>query len=149
RRGAPPTMPRSLGRYELLRPLARGGMADVFLARRRGAAGVDKRLVLKRIRPERAAAPRFLPVVVKEGRLSGDLADAYIQPVFHFGRVGEELFLAMEYVPGRDLAAALRRATERGAALDPLLVAHIGAEACKALDYAHRRADVAGRPLGI
>ena len=142
-------MARSLGRYELLQPLARGGMADVYLARRRGPAGVEKRLVVKRIRPERAADPRTLALFVKEARLSVDLAHANIVPVFDFGRVGNELFLAMEYVEGRDLAAALKRASERAAPLDPVLVAFIGAEACQALDYAHRRTDGAGRPLGI
>src|SRR5262249_19563504 len=131
---------RSLGRYELLRPLARGGMADVFLARRRGAAGVEKRLVVKRIRPEHASNPRFVELFINEARLSVDLAHANIVPVFDFGRVGDELFLAMEYVDGRDLAAALQRAAERGAPLDPVLVAHIGAECCRGLDYAHGRA---------
>src|SRR5262245_61343156 len=50
-------MARALGRYELLRPLARGGMAEVYLARRR-AAGVEKWLVVKRMRPERSGDPR-------------------------------------------------------------------------------------------
>jgi tRNA A-37 threonylcarbamoyl transferase component Bud32 len=115
-------------------------MADVFLARRRGAAGVEKRLVVKRIRPEHASNPRFVELFINEARLSVDLAHANIVPVFDFGRDGDELFLAMEHVDGRDLAAALRRASERGAPLDPVLVAHIGAECCQGLDYAHRRA---------
>jgi tRNA A-37 threonylcarbamoyl transferase component Bud32 len=139
----------SLGRYELLRRLARGGMADVYLARRRAAAGVEKRLVIKRIRRELAADPRFVQLFVREARLTVGLAHANIVPVFDFGRIGDELFLAMEYVDGRDLAAALRRARERGEPLDPVLIAHIGAEACQALDYAHRRRDTEGRPLGI
>jgi serine/threonine protein kinase len=129
---------RPLGRYELLRQLARGGMADVFLARRRAAAGIEKRVVLKRIRPELGADPRFVQLFVKEARLSVDLAHANIVPVFDFGRIGDELFLAMEYVDGRDLGTALARARSRGG-LEPVLVAYIGAEACQALDYAHKR----------
>jgi hypothetical protein len=124
-------------------------MAEVFLARRRGAAGVQKRLVIKRIRPERSGDPRLLGLFVKEARLSMDLVHANIVPVFDFGRVGDALFLAMEFVDGRDLGAALQRARERGAALDPLLVAHIGAEACQALHYAHGKKDGAGHPLGV
>lgn len=61
-------MARALGRYELLRPLARGGMAEVYLARRR-AAGVEKWLVVKRMRPERSGDPRFLDLFVREARL--------------------------------------------------------------------------------
>ena len=142
-------MVRALGRYELLRPLARGGMADVYLARRRAAAGIEKRLVIKRIRQELAADPRFVRLFVKEARLSVELVHANIVPVFDFGRAGDELFLAMEYVDGRDLATALRRARDRDERLDPVLVAHVGAEACAALDYAHRRRDAEGRPRGI
>src|SRR5919197_5911913 len=122
-----------LGRYELLRPLARGGMAELFLARRRAPGGVDKRMVIKRIRRERTHDARFAAMFVREARLSVSLAHANIVPVFDFGRAGDELFLAMEFVHGRDLGAALRRAGERSAALDPVLVAHIGAEACQAL----------------
>jgi tRNA A-37 threonylcarbamoyl transferase component Bud32 len=124
-------------------------MADVYLARRRAAAGVEKRLVVKRIRRERAADPRFVRLFVKEARLSVELAHANIVPVFDFGRVGDELFLAMEHVDGRDLAAVIKRARARGERLDPVLVAHVGAEACQGLDYAHRRRDAGGRPLGI
>jgi serine/threonine-protein kinase len=68
----------SLGRYELLRRLARGGMADVYLARRRAAAGVEKRLVIKRIRRELAADPRFVRLFVREARLTVELAHANI-----------------------------------------------------------------------
>src|SRR5690349_3086592 len=102
-------MSHTLGRYELLRPLARGGMAEVYLARRR-VAGVEKRLVIKRIRPERAGDPRLLALFVREARLSMALAHQNIVPVFDFGRVRDELFLAMEHIDGLDLGVALRRA---------------------------------------
>jgi tRNA A-37 threonylcarbamoyl transferase component Bud32 len=127
-------MMRALGRYELVRPLARGGMAELFLARRRGAAGVEKSLVIKRIRPERAADPRFLELFVREARLSMSLAHQNIVPVFDFGRAGDELFLAMEHVDGHDLGWALARA---GGSVDPVLAAYIAAECCEGLAYAH------------
>jgi tRNA A-37 threonylcarbamoyl transferase component Bud32 len=138
-----------LGRYELLRLLARGGMAEVYLARRMGASSVEKRLVLKRILPERARDPRFVELFVNEARLSMSLAHANIVPVFDFGRVDDELFLVMEHVPGADLGALLQRAAAAGRPLDPVLVAAIGAAACEGLDYAHRRTDAGGKPLGI
>jgi serine/threonine protein kinase len=135
-----------LGRYELLRPLARGGMAEVFLARRRGPAGIEKRLVVKRIRPERAADPRFVQMFLREARLSVSLAHENIVPVFDFGRAGNELFLAMEHVEGCDLATALERSREP---LDPVLIAYLGVEACQGLDYAHRKRDENGKLLGV
>src|SRR5678815_1070958 len=129
-------MARALGRYELLRPLARGGMAEVYLARRR-AAGIEKWLVVKRMRPERSGDPRFLDLFVREARLSMSLVHQNIVPVFDFGRIDDEVFHAMERVEGRDLGSSL--AASRGHRLPPLLAAFIAAECCQALDYAHQR----------
>jgi serine/threonine protein kinase len=137
-------MSRALGRYELLRPLARGGMAEVYLARRR-AAGVEKWLVVKRMRPERAGDTRFLDLFVREARLSMSLAHQNIVPVFDFGRIDDQVFLAMERVEGKDLGACLAKAGP----LPPLLAAFIAAECCQALDYAHLRRGTDGTLLGI
>ncbi len=138
-------MAHALGRYELLRPLARGGMAEVFLARRR-SGGVEKILVIKRIRSERAGDPRFLELFLREARLSMGLTHQNIVPVFDFGRVGEQVFLAMERVEGADLAACLARAPRPP---PPLVAAFIAAECCGALAYAHARTGADGAPLGI
>lgn len=137
-------MATTVGRYELIRELGRGGMAEVFLARRRGPGGVEKRLALKRIRRESAADPRLLNMFVHEARLSMTLAHKNIVPMFDFGRVGDELFLVMEYVEGADLAGALAGAAEHSRPLEPLLAAFIANEACQALDYAHRARDEQG-----
>ena len=137
-------MARKLGRYELLRPLGRGGMAEVFLARRRGPGGVEKRLVVKRIRRERAKDPRFVSMFVREAQVSMSLAHKNIVPMFDFGRAGSELFLVMEYIKGLDLGAALESAKARDRVLDPLLSSFIAIEACQALDYAHGMVDEAG-----
>jgi tRNA A-37 threonylcarbamoyl transferase component Bud32 len=136
---------RALGRYELLRPIARGGMAEVFLARRR-AAGVEKWLVVKRMRPERATDARFLELFVREAKLSMSLAHQNIVPVFDFGRIDDQVFIAMERVEGRDLGSTLARA---GTRLPPMVVAFVAAECCQALDYAHRRRGPDGAALGI
>src|SRR5512142_2865710 len=137
---------RALGRYELLRPLARGGMAEVFLARRR-AGGVEKWLVVKRIRAERAGDARFLDLFVREARLSMSLVHQNIVPVFDFGKIDDQVFLAMERVEGKDLGSSLARAP--GHHLPPLLAAFIAAECCQALDYAHQRKGPDGVALGI
>ncbi len=138
-------MSRALGRYELLRPLARGGMGEVYLARRR-AAGIEKWLVVKRMRPERVGDARFLELFMREARLSMSLAHQNIVPVFDFGRIDDQVFLAMERIEGKDLGSSLSRA---GAPLSPLLAAFVAAECCQALDYAHRRRGPDGAPLGI
>ena len=137
----------ALGRYELLRPLARGGMGEVYLARRR-AAGVEKLLVIKRMRPERVGDPRFLELFVREARLSMSLAHQNIVPVFDFGRIDDQVFIAMERVEGKDLGSSLAQAGKTKP-LPPLLAAFIAAECCQALDYAHHRRSPTGAQLGI
>jgi serine/threonine protein kinase len=142
-------MSRALGRYELLRPLARGGMAEVYLARRR-AAGVEKWLVVKRMRPERAGDARFLDLFMREARLTMSLAHQNIVPVFDFGRIDDQVFLAMERIEGKDLGSSLTKsylATQKG--LPSLLAAFLAAECLQALDYAHRRKGPDGVDLGI
>lgn len=139
-------MSRALGRYELLRPLARGGMAEVYLARRR-TAGIEKWLVVKRIRPERSGDARFLDLFVREARLSMSLVHQNIVPVFDFGRIDDQVFLAMERVEGKDLGSTLARSP--GRRVSPLVAAFIAAECCQALDYAHHRKSPEGALLGI
>ncbi len=139
-------MSRALGRYELLRPLARGGMAEVYLARRK-AAGVEKWLVVKRIRAQLSGDVRFLDLFVREARLSMSLTHQNIVPVFDFGRIDDQVFLAMERVEGKDLGSSLARAGDRK--LPPLVAAFVAAECCQALDYAHRRKSPEGVALGI
>ncbi len=133
---------RTLGRYELMQPLARGGMAEVYLARRR-VAGVEKRLVIKRLRRERIADPRFLDLFVREAQLSMSLVQQNIVPVFDFGRVGDDVFLAMEHIDGKDLGSTLARS--RGAGLPAVVAAFVAAECCHALHHAHSGA--AGQPV--
>jgi serine/threonine-protein kinase len=120
-------------------------MGEVYLARRR-AAGVEKWLVVKRMRPERAGDARFLDLFMREARLSMSLAHQNIVPVFDFGRIDDQVFLAMERVEGKDLGSSLAKA---GKGMPPLLAAFVAAECCQALDYAHRRKGLDGADLGI
>ncbi|MEZ4358771.1 MAG: serine/threonine-protein kinase [Kofleriaceae bacterium] len=135
---------RTLGRYELLRPLARGGMAEVYLARRR-VAGVEKRLVIKRLRRERMSDPRFLDLFVKEAQLSMGLVQQNIVPVFDFGRIGDDVFLAMEHIDGKDLGSSLTR--RRGQGMPPLIAAFVASECCHALHHAHCGTGSGGRSV--
>jgi serine/threonine protein kinase len=120
-------------------------MGEVYLARRR-AAGVEKWLVVKRMRPERAGDARFLDLFMREARLSMSLAHQNIVPVFDFGRIDDQVFLAMERVEGKDLGSSI---TKAGKGMPPVLAAFIAAECCQALDYAHHRKGPDGADLGI
>jgi serine/threonine protein kinase len=135
----------AVGRYELVRAIGRGGMAEVFLARRRGAAGIAKRLVVKRVRQDLTSDPRFAEMFLREARVSTALSHKNIVTVFDVGRDEDGLFLAMDYVDGPDLATAL----DKAGTLDPLMAAYIASEVAAGLDYAHRYRDEKGVALGL
>ncbi len=135
-----------LGRYELLYRLARGGMGEVFVARRKGPGDIEKRVVIKRIRRDLSGDPRFVDMFLREARVSMTLSHKNIAAVFDFGRAGQELFLAMEHVHGRDLARALSAAKKKALPLSPTAAAYLGIEVCRALEYAHG-ASSGGEPI--
>src|SRR5262245_5694080 len=128
---------KSLERYDVLDRIAVGGMAEVFLAKAYGAHGFEKTLAIKRILPELARDPEFAARFIAEAKVAVKLSHANVVQVFDFGRIGESLFIAMEYVDGLDLAAMLGkyRSEKR---LVPLPAAfHIAIEIVRALDFAH------------
>lgn len=135
-------------RYEVGGLIARGGMAEIIAARAVSEAGLVKRVALKRIRTDRSADPVFIARLFDEARLAMQLSHANIVQVFDFGRAEEdEFFLAMEFVEGIDLQRL--RLEQQSAGLPPPEALHIVAQILRGLDYAHRRADDAGQPLGI
>jgi serine/threonine protein kinase len=145
----PLPLPCRFGRYRLTQLLATGGMAQIYLAKAFGAEGFVKPLVIKRLDPRLADRKRFTTLFINEAKLLVSLNHGNIVPVFDFGRVGDDLFMAMEYIPGPSLRQVLETLSERGDRLDAQLCAHVAAEICKGLDYAHRKTDDDGRPAGI
>ena len=113
-------------------------MAEVFLAKAYGAHGFEKTLAIKRILPELARDPEFEARFIAEAKVAVRLSHANVVQVFDFGRIGESLFIAMEFVDGLDLAALLRKFKDEGR-LVPLPAAfHIAIEIVRALDFAHQ-----------
>jgi tRNA A-37 threonylcarbamoyl transferase component Bud32 len=137
------------GRYHLLRPLGRGGMGEVFLGEARGAAGFRKRVVIKRILPELAREPRFVERFLAEGRLVVQLHHPHIVQVLDMGEEEGEIFLAMEYVDGWDLADVLRTLDARAERMPLHLALVVLVAIAEALAYAHAAAGEDGLPLGI
>nr|HEX4316175.1 serine/threonine-protein kinase [Kofleriaceae bacterium] len=133
-----PTPQKSLERYEVLDRIAVGGMAEVFLAKAYGAHGFEKTLAIKRILPELAQNPEFEARFIAEAKVSVRLSHANIVQVLDFGRIGESLFIAMEYVDGLDLAAMQRRFKDEGRLIPLPAAFHIAIEMLRAIDYAHQ-----------
>ena len=139
----------SFGKYQLLRKLAVGGMAEVFLARQRGIAGFEKLLVVKRILPEIAADPEFVTMFLDEARLAASMTHPNLVQIYDLGEVGDSYFLAMEYVPGPDLLTILRAHGKRGQRMPYEISARILANVAEALSYAHNHKDARGTPLRL
>ncbi|MFP4597288.1 MAG: protein kinase domain-containing protein [Persicimonas sp.] len=140
---------RQLGRYELIKRIAVGGMGVIYLAKSRGAAGFEKTVIIKKILDHLAEEEEFVTKFCDEGRIVVNLTHGNIVPVFDMGEEDGEYFIAMDYVPGRDLREVLKRVHKRDERVPVPLAVHLVCEACKGLDYAHKKTDDAGRPLHI
>src|SRR5690554_761415 len=138
-----------LGRYELIKRIAVGGMGVIYLAKSRGAGGFEKTVIIKKILEHLADEPEFITKFLDEGRTVVHLTHGNIVPVFDMGSEGGEYFIAMEYLPGRDLRDVLKRLRDNGELMPMSLAVFIAIEACKGLDYAHRCTGEDGQPLGI
>src|SRR5262245_18952844 len=142
--------PSQLADFEILRRLGAGGMAEVFLAKKRGAEGTFKLLVVKRVLPVHGASRRFRSMFVEEAQLATRLNHPNIVQVYEFSDHGDEgLLLSMEYVEGHDLGRLITSARQQKTQIPALVSAFIVSEAAKGLHYAHERRDERGMPLAI
>ena len=142
-------LPRRFGRYALFDRIGTGGMADIFLARHKTDLGAARLCVVKQIRANLAADPSFSSMLVHEAKLAVRLSHCNVVQILDLGREDERLFIAMEYVEGFDLNDLLRRCSRAKVPLPFELGLHVVREALRGLDYAHRRTDDDGKPLGI
>ena len=148
--GAPVDKPRTFGRYRLLDLLGVGGMSEVYTAVAHGAEGFQRTFVVKRLRPELAHDREAISQFIDEARIQSCLLHTNIVPVFDFGTMGDEYFMAQEYVIGRDLMRLSTRCIEKtNFCLDPRIVYFIMHETLQALAYAHGKRDKAGAAMGI
>jgi tRNA A-37 threonylcarbamoyl transferase component Bud32 len=138
------------GRYYLLDRLGEGGMAEVFTAVAFGAENFRRTFVVKRLRAEMLRNQGVVSSFIDEANLASSLVHSNIVPVFDFGRVGDEYYMATEYILGRDLGKVNRRSLEQEQKTLTLGQAFfIVHQTLEALDYAHNRLGEQGQPLGI
>jgi serine/threonine protein kinase len=141
-------MPERISRYEIGGRLASGGMAEIYAARAVAEPGIAKRVALKKILAGFCADPAFVARFLDEARLAMRLSHANIVQVFDFGKTAEDqYFLAMEFVEGVDLKRVLLARPGTPLPLGEAL--HVAAQTLRGLDYAHRRTDDHGQPLGV
>ena len=127
------------GRYELQRRLARGGMAEVFLAQDQL---LGRPVAVKVLFPEFATDPAFVERFRREAQAAANLSHPNIVGVYDWGREGKTYYIVMEYVEGRSLSEIIR--TE--GPLPAVQAAEIAKEIASALGFAHKN-DVVHRDM--
>ncbi|HUQ04679.1 MAG TPA: serine/threonine-protein kinase [Kofleriaceae bacterium] len=147
-RALDPSLPAVFGRYLLIQRISRGGMGEIFLAKH-GLAGFEKLCVIKKVLPSLAEDEQFISRFIDEAGVAIKLQHVNVAQVFEVGRVGDEYFLALEYVEGRDLRRTLTilNRTHRRMPVD--LALFIAREMAQGLAYAHRRTSTDGASLNL
>ncbi len=139
----------SARKYEPIRRIGVGGMAEVFLARQKGPEGFSRRVVLKRILPALSQDPVFTNMFLQEARLAARISHPNVVHIYDLGRDGDRFFIAMEYIEGWDLQALLREAHNKHVQVPIPVACRIVAQLCAGLHAAHTTTNDDGESVGI
>ncbi len=143
-------LPRQFGKYTLLRSLASGGMAELYLALHRSVAGFEKLVVIKRILPQMNHDQAFIDMLLHEARTAATLSHPNIVQTFDVGQAEGSYFIAMEHIHGEDIRTIVRGMRKKN--VNEFPVAHaltIVGGVCAGLAYAHEKRGLDGQPLHI
>lgn len=144
-----PPHPLRIGRYEILRKLARGGMAELYLARSVGVEGFQKPVALKRMRPELADKPDEVRLFLDEARLMARFQHPNLVHAYDVVAQDGQYFFVMEFVQGKDLADIYQAAQQQAEAIPLDVVLGIMIDVAEGLQYAHDLADEHGQPMHV
>ncbi|XYI01791.1 serine/threonine-protein kinase [Sorangium sp. So ce1128] len=144
-------VPRPLGRYVLLRRIARGGMGEVFLASTTGLEGAERPVVVKIIRREHASDPSYIARFLDEARVQAQLQHSGVAQVIEadVDPATGEPYAVVEHVEGRSLGEVRARAVQLGHRFDWAEAVAIATMIAEALAHVHERRDPSGAALGI
>lgn len=138
-----------LDRYELLCPIAQGGMAQVWVARLQGKLGFEKLVAIKTIIAQHAMEERFEKMFLDEARIIAGIRHPNVAQIMDLGQHADILYLVLEWIDG-DSAASLRRAVHGKGEKLPLSIAlRIVADSCAGLHAAHELRSSSGESLSV
>lgn len=146
---APIGIPDKIGRYRIVRPLSKGGMALVFEARREVLGGVSSRFALKVILPDYANSNTFRELFINEARLGSAMRHQNLVQIVDFAEDNDRWFIVMEYVEGLTLSKMISTAARHDLVIPLHVLCEIGRQACEGLHFAHQASDGGGQPLGL
>jgi serine/threonine-protein kinase len=133
-------------KFEVLRPLATGGMAEIFIARTREAGRL---VVIKKLHPRLSIEREYVQMFHDEAVIASRLQHPNLVEVYELGLAGDEHYIAMEYLHGRDLSRLLRKLRRERLPLLFQQAIAIVREVAAGLHYAHERVDDDGNLLNI
>jgi len=136
-------------KYDLLRKLGEGGMAEIFLARQRGLGGFQKELVIKRIHRALAKNEGYVELFLDEARIAANLNHPNIVHIYDIGKAYGTYYIAMEYIHGVDLMDICRRGIREQKFLPLPHAVQIISQVSEGLYFAHTFRDEYGQPLEI
>src|SRR5688500_13202456 len=136
-------------RYRVLRPIKRGGIAEVLEALISGGHDFERRVVLKQLLPQYVSDEKVVHAFIDEARIVGQLNHPNIVAILDFGMLDDRPFQVLEHVDGLDLEEIMKLAKGRGERFPPAVALHVTVEVSRALEYAHGAVDREGRPMGI
>ena len=139
----------SIGRYEFLVPIARGGMAAVWAARLKGTRGFSKIVAIKTMLPTLSDDPLFEQMFLDEAQLAAQIHHPNVVEIMDLGEQDDVLYQVMEYVDGESLATVLRTVAKRKEPIPLPIAVRIIMDACNGLHAAHELRNVEGNHLGL
>lgn len=137
-----------LGRYELLVPIAKGGMARVWAARLHGQRGFTKLVAIKTILPNLAQESEFEKMFLDEASIASRVHHPNVCEVLELGEERQSLYIVMEWINGESLSRLLR-ASGRVEPIEPRIAARLVADAAGGLHAAHELSDDNGQFLNV
>jgi serine/threonine protein kinase len=146
---APWTSGAAIGRYSLVAKIAVGGMAEIWLARQAGPRGFEKVVVIKKVLEAFTHDPEFVEMFLDEARIAAQLNHPGIVQIYDLGEEAGSYFIAMEYIPGENLAAVVRAGNKAAKPLPLHLGMRMMSGAADALAHAHTKTGLNGKPLDV
>lgn len=140
---------KKVGRYEVLFPLAAGGMGGVHVGRLLGMAGFERLVAIKTIHPHLAQDNTYIEMFLDEARLAAGIHHPNVAEVLEVGEDDGLYFMVGEFVRGQDLRHLVERAQEVGQPLSQAMCAKICSIVCQGLHAAHELTDANGEPLHL
>lgn len=146
---SPAKSPDQLSGYELLGLIGRGGMAEIYKAKKKGVKGFEKVIALKKILSGYGQDLKYIEMFVDEAKIAAELTHPNIVQIYDLGHKDDYYFIAMEYVQGKDLRLILQKMTANRLHMPEELTVYLVIKVLEALNYAHSARDSKRKKLDI